>query len=176
MRELSGIKPQDILILLKIVTSKGSLKQNDIAHSLELSQAEVSHGIARLKHANLLAHDGSIKKSNVTEFLTHGLKYIFPPSFGPITIGVPTGHSLTSLDFVRHSEEDVFVWPYAEGTAKGQALLPIYASVPAASLVDEKLHELLALVDMIRAGRAREVSLAIKELRDRISEWKYARS
>ncbi len=176
MRELSGIKPQDILVLLKILTSKGSLKQIDIAKSLELSQAEVSHAISRLKVSNLLSPDGAILKSNVTEFLTHGLKYVFPPTFGPVTNGVPTGHSLSAFDFVRHKDNDVFVWPYAEGKVRGQALLPIYDSVPSASLADEKLHQLLALIDMIRAGRAREVGMAIKELKERISEWKYARS
>ena len=44
-----------------------------------------------------------------------------------------------------------------------------YSSVPAACRVDPKLYELLALVDAIRDGRARERKIAIKEVQSRIS-------
>jgi hypothetical protein len=35
-------------------------------------------------------------------------------------------------------------------------------------LKDEKLHELLALADALRVGRAREKELAVKELKKRL--------
>jgi hypothetical protein len=44
----------------------------------------------------------------------------------------------------------------------------LYPSVVDAVQNDEKLHELLALVDAIRVGRAREREIAIKELKQRI--------
>lgn len=40
-----------------------------------------------------------------------------------------------------------------------------FVSVPSAVKIDSKLHELLALVDAIRAGRAREKEIAITELK-----------
>ena len=46
--------------------------------------------------------------------------------------------------------------------------MPLYPSVPEAALKDEKLHELLALVDALRVGRAREKELAIRELKKRL--------
>jgi hypothetical protein len=44
----------------------------------------------------------------------------------------------------------------------------LYQSVPQAVANDQKLYELLALVDAIRDGRARERNLAISELTRRL--------
>lgn len=43
-----------------------------------------------------------------------------------------------------------------------------YSSVTSACRVDPKLYELLALVDAIRDGRARERKIAIDELQSKI--------
>jgi hypothetical protein len=50
----------------------------------------------------------------------------------------------------------------------GIALEPLYKTVPEASLRDPSLYELLALVDAIRDGRARERKIAEKELINRL--------
>ena len=52
---------------------------------------------------------------------------------------------------------------------RGYSLTPLYPSVPAAAVRDAKLYELLALVDAIRDGRARERSLAAKEIHARLA-------
>ncbi|NCB39610.1 MAG: hypothetical protein EOM80_12680 [Erysipelotrichia bacterium] len=49
-----------------------------------------------------------------------------------------------------------------------QAFMPLYKSVPKAAMADPYLYELLALVDAIRGGRAREKNLAVKELQKRL--------
>ena len=51
---------------------------------------------------------------------------------------------------------------------RGLAFAPLYPSVPAAALQDSRLYELLALVDAIRDGRARERKFAAKELESRL--------
>jgi len=51
---------------------------------------------------------------------------------------------------------------------RGVAFAPLYPSVPAAALEDARLYELLALVDAIRDGRARERNLAAKEIELRL--------
>ena len=56
------------------------------------------------------------------------------------------------------------VWPYKDGSVRGEALHPIYPSVPDAALRNPALHELLALFDAIRGGSFRERALAIKML------------
>jgi hypothetical protein len=61
-----------------------------------------------------------------------------------------------------------FVWPWAKGNVRGHSIIPLYSSVPEAARQDDKLYELLALVDALRIGRAREKNLAINELKKRI--------
>lgn len=51
---------------------------------------------------------------------------------------------------------------------RGYALSPLYRSVPKAVERDPRLYELLALVDAVRDGRARERELAVKELSRRL--------
>jgi hypothetical protein len=62
------------------------------------------------------------------------------------------------------------VWPDPAGTVRGYALDPLYRSVPNAAARDRGLHELLALVDAIREGRARERKFAQQELERRLQE------
>lgn len=60
------------------------------------------------------------------------------------------------------------MWPYGKGKVRGHSIVPLYLSVPEAALKDVKLYELLALVDALRVGRAREREIAIKELKLRL--------
>jgi hypothetical protein len=60
------------------------------------------------------------------------------------------------------------VWPSADGGARGYALEPLYRTAPAAARRDARVHEVLALVDAIREGGARERELGMRELRLRL--------
>lgn len=167
------ISPQDIVILLKITAlGNNSWLQDSLAESLCISQSEVSKSLMRSKYAGLL--DASGKKVNrlaLMEFLEFGIKYVFPQQAGALVRGMATAHSAPPLSNSINSAEQ-YVWPSAKGILRGQSILPLYASVVDAAKKDEKLYELLALVDAIRVGRAREKELAIKELKDRILDGK----
>jgi hypothetical protein len=69
----------------------------------------------------------------------------------------------------RWSAEPPPVWPALEGTVRGIALVPLYPSAPAAALRDAELYENLALFDAVRAGNARERSLAQRLFEKRLS-------
>jgi hypothetical protein len=162
------LKPQDILLLLKII-SQGNPKWNQkpIAEALGMSQSEVSESVSRSKYSGLLDPTGKmVMKLALLEFIQYGLRYVFPQQPGPILRGVPTAHSASPLKEQIQSSE-AYVWPYGKGKVRGQSIVPLYPSVPEAALKDEKLHELLALVDALRVGRAREKELAMVELRRR---------
>jgi hypothetical protein len=60
------------------------------------------------------------------------------------------------------------IWPDPEGTVRGEGLAPLYRSAPRAALRDPRLYEWLALVDAVRAGRARERKLAALEIERRL--------
>lgn len=162
------ISPHDIVILLKISTYKqNTWHQTAMADELGISQSEISKSLNRSKYAGLLDPKGKIvMKLALMEFLQYGLRYVFPQKPGPIVRGVPTAHSASPLKETIQSNEQ-YVWPYGKGTARGQSIVPLYPSVPEAALKDKKLHELLALVDALRVGRAREKELAVIELKKR---------
>jgi hypothetical protein len=82
---------------------------------------------------------------------------------------MPTGVGAEHLaSLFPASDEPVPVWPDPEGRVRGYALEPLYGSVPGAAKRDPSLYVLLALVDAIRCGRARERALAEKELLKRL--------
>ncbi len=163
------MSPQDIVVLLKIVTyGNAEWYQDQLADTLNISQSEISKSLKRSKFAGLIDVSGKkVFKMALIEFLQYGIKYVFPVQPGGLIRGVPTAHSASPLSNSIVSDEH-YVWPYGKGELRGQAITPLYASVVVAVQNDKKLHELLALVDALRVGRAREKEIAIKELKDRI--------
>lgn len=166
-----GLKPQDVVVLLKIAAKGGeSWRAVDLAGELGISASEVCMALERARRVGML-EDGKrrLRKAPLLEFLVHGLKYVFPAEPGALCRGVPTAHSAPPLAGRIVAEEgDRFVWPCAEGSVRGQAVTPLYPSVPEAARRDPRLHELLALVDALRVGRARERKLAQAELERRL--------
>ena len=163
------MKPQDIVLLLKIISMQNdSWNQLQTAAALNMSQSEISESVARSKYAGLLDSKGKkVMKLALMEFLQFGVKYVFPQRPGAIVRGIATAHSAAPLNSIIVSEEH-YVWPSGKGNLRGQAIMPLYPSVVDAVQKDEMLHELLALVDAIRVGRAREKEIAINELKIRI--------
>lgn len=170
-RSQSGLKPQDILVLLKLVAAgHRDRRLIDIAIDLGLSQSEVSMGLERAKRSGLIDDaKKSLVKSALEEFLLHGLKYVFPAQIGMLCRGIPTSHSALPLaKRVVSNPDDQYVWAHPDGTLRGQAVSPLCPWAPEAARKDPRLHELLALVDALRVGRARERMIAAEELRKRI--------
>jgi hypothetical protein len=83
---------------------------------------------------------------------------------------MPTAHAAPPLSAQISSEDLPPVWPDPKGTVRGLALKPLYRTVPKAAKSDPKLYELLALVDALRMGRARERKLAEEGLKHRLSQ------
>ncbi|MFA5418208.1 MAG: hypothetical protein WC341_07080 [Bacteroidales bacterium] len=164
-----NMRPQDVVILLKIITYSGQeWYQIPMAEELYMSQSEISQSIARSKFAGLLdVTRKKVRAMALMEFLQYGISYVFPQQAGAIVRGIPTAHSAPPLAGMIQSQES-YVWPTGKGKARGQSIVPLYPSVVEAALKDEKLYELLALVDAIRVGRAREKEIAVNELKSRI--------
>jgi len=171
------LKGQDIVVLLKLVginDEQPSFARKRVEHVMR--PTEVHKPIRRATASGLVqveAIRGShIKRPNRTallEFLVHGLKYVFPAERGTETRGVPTGLFAEDLkQLVSRHRAPIPVWPWAEGTVRGLALEPLYRTAPAAALNDPALHQLLALCDAIRDGRARDRSVAVDELSRRL--------
>ena len=163
------MRPQDVVVLLKLVQVQDtSWTQTSLARDLFLSQSEVSESIKRSSYARLVMDRGRmVQRQALLDFIKFGLPYAFPQQPGMVQRGFPTAHSAPPLSDQILSDEK-YVWPSAKGSARGHSILPLYASVVQAIRTDTALYELLALVDAVRVGRARERNLAMDILKGRL--------
>ncbi|WP_195840074.1 MarR family transcriptional regulator [Pseudomonas syringae] len=142
-----------------------------LSSSLGLSKSEVSNSIARCREAGLLTNDfeTSLPKVNRRALLgiaEYALKYFFPVKLGAIVRGIPTGFAAPALSRHLKSAGDLIpVWPDPIGSERGQAIEPLYKTVPDAVKKDRTLYHYLALVDAVRVGGPRESKVAINLLK-----------
>lgn len=160
------LKPQDILVALKLYLLKGELPPySALATELGMSPAEVHAGVRRgIKSGLVLADSRQVNPHALQELILHGLQYVFPAERGPITRGMPTAHGAPPLRGRIRSDDLPPVWPDPQGEVRGEGFEPLYRSAPEAARKDEKLYRLLALIDALRGGRQRERNLARQEL------------
>jgi hypothetical protein len=165
------LKPQDAVVLLKLAGAKEAWTYASLAKSLGMSTSEVHAAIGRATRSGLYsASSRAPNRKALAEFLVHGLRYVFPAERGAMTRGMPTAHAAAPLNAeIAASGDPPPVWPDAEGTVRGEGIEPLYPSVPLAARSDPALYELLALVDAIRGGRARERNLAARALEARLA-------
>lgn len=171
MKKHSGIKPQDLVILTKILAlgdSKWMMK--DLAHSLSISPGEVSESLKRSAYSGLISADKKrVASSAYLDLVTHGLRYVFPVKAGAMTRGKLTAYSAMPLSKLIMTDQKI-VWPYAKGEDLGFGIEPLYKGVPQASEDDSTFYELMSLVETLRIGKARERQLAEKLLKDYLYE------
>lgn len=165
MRKHNGMRPQDIVILLKIIASSNKNWQlKDLAAELLISPSEVSESLNRSSVAGLVNHKkDKVHRSGLLEFLQYGIHYVFPQQPGAIVNGMPTAHSHPFMKEFIVSKE-YYVWPDIHGKVRGAAIEPLYPNQTEAAKKDPLLYELLALVDVLRVGRAREIKVAVAQL------------
>lgn len=160
------MRPQDIAILLKIVAlNKNNWQLAELSSSLRISISEISESLNRSMIARLI--DFSKKNINLqsfVEFLEFGVKYVFPQQPGSMARGIPTAHSHPFMKEKFLSELN-YVWPDINGTEMGLIIEPFYPKQVEAVKEDQEFYKLLALVDVIRVGKVREVKYAIGELK-----------
>lgn len=165
-------KAQDILVVLKLaLSSEQGESFAALAKALGMSASEVHASVGRLVEARLVEGESrSVRRKPLVEFLVHGVPYAFPAAAGELTRGVPTAWAAPVMaGRVAGDEAEAPVWPDPKGTKKGLAVEPLYRSAPIAARNDPALYELLALVDALRLGRARERAIATKEIEQRLS-------
>lgn len=168
MKTHNGMRPHDVVVLLKILSMEDGWMSKDLADSLFISESEISESLNRSKIARLLSVDKRMVHRNAFyELIVYGLKYVFPTQAGERSIGVTTAHSSPILkDYFVFDDSDQYVWPSPYGKTEGYAIKPFYPNQPLAALNDQLLYDKLALIDAIRAGRTRERIKAAELLKD----------
>jgi DNA-binding Lrp family transcriptional regulator len=164
-------KPQDIVVALKLCLDGVRRSYAELGQELGMSASEVHAAVRRLGEARLIDPDTQeIRREALRNFLVHGVPHAFPASPKEITRGMPTAWAAPALSGkFSASEQMPPVWPDPDGRVQGSAVQPLYGSVPGAARRDPVLYDLLALVDVLRIGRARERSLAEKEITHRLN-------
>jgi hypothetical protein len=188
------LKPQDIFITLKLVAlGNEPWSYVRLASELFMSASEINAGVKRALRAGLLigghqqtqyekrlmnsmamegSHSHWPNRKAIQEFLVHGVKYSFPPEMGEIARGIPTAYAAAPIKKNFLMVDDLPpVWPYPEGKVKGYSFSPIYRSAPQAALYDDRLYELLVILDALRGGKARDRNIATKELEIRLEHY-----
>lgn len=170
MRKHNGMRPQDIVILLKIVLlGKKEWQYQDLSRSLYISGAEINASLNRSKAAGLIDFNRKrVNKLALLEFLEHGLQYVFPAEPGPLSKGIPTAHSHPAMK-KNIISESIYVWPNLNGKEFGQSIDALYENQVKAAIDDPLLYEVLALVDILRAGKNREIKMALLHLKKLLS-------
>lgn len=177
------MQSQDIFLLLKLVSLEQQEKQSVInkenilthytlralSEKTGISKSQISLALQRCYDVTLAKSDrySGVPRANIKaleEFIVYGIRYIFPVKLQEVTRGIPTGLAAPILkEKLMTTGELIPVWKYARGK-KGQAVEPLFKTVPQAALSDERLYAFLALTDAIRLGQARERAFATDKL------------
>jgi hypothetical protein len=179
------LKSQDILVVFKII----SLKEEQFTHSkaassILISQSEFSSSLRRLEKCGLFnTKKNSVHSLTLLNFALYGIPVVFPVQRGTNIFGMPTAWSAFPLNTVVLQSAETCVWPFAnvgalrvEGTTKGVSVLPIHKSMPEAAVNDQKLYQLLTLLDAMRLGKAREKEIAFTFLKKELGDYENCRS
>lgn len=129
-----------------------------VARSLFMPALQVRAARDRAILAGLYSpHREAVLVAQLVEFLLHGVRYTFPSGYGPIVRGVPTSISAAPP---RHrflfGPDAECVWPDPAGDLLGHAIAPLHPRAPEIARADLRMWQLLALVDALRVGSARE--------------------
>jgi hypothetical protein len=166
------LKPQDVVVALKLCLPNAAKSYAALGKSLGISASEAHAAVQRLTEAGLADPEKkTIHRGKLREFLLHGVPYAFPAKTREFTRGMPTAWAAPVMaGQIAHTDEARPVWPDPDGIAKGVAVKPLYDSVVKAASSDPALYDLLALVDALRLGRARERKIAETELFNRLQK------
>lgn len=170
MLSVALLKGEGIVVVLALVDSPTSWTVRSIADRSGVPRSVVQRSLKRLAAAGLL--DERRRRElipQLEEFLTHGLRYVFPAVVRGEVRGVRTAWSAGPLvGQIASGDTLPLVWPRADGDVRGLALDPLHPAVGDAAERDPALGELLALVDAIRAGDVRVRGVAVDVLRERL--------
>lgn len=144
--------------------------QRDLANELYAALGSVHNSLKAAEGLKLFMPSRKIVNvKELEEALVYGGRFFLSPKRGGETRGMPTAWAAPPLsEHLAINDSMIPVWPDPKGEVRGIAFEPLHPSVPKAALRDPFLYELLALVDALRAGGARERRLAEKELRKRL--------
>jgi hypothetical protein len=163
-----ALRAQDVVVALARLLHP-TMSYRDLSTDLAMSLGGVHDSMVRLRNARLAGTKGQIFAGAFQPFLLHGIRHFFPVRPGDVGEGVVTGANLASLSELDYATPEVWVWPSTRGEIRqGRTIAPLYAGAPLAALTVPGLHELLALLDVLRGEHRAAVEPAQHAISDRI--------
>lgn len=167
------LKPHDLVVLTKIMLlDNEDCTLRSLGNDLGLSNSAVHGSLVRSKKAGFILTSGKVVRKSLYECMVFGVPYFCFPQKGEVVNGVPTADFAPFLKGrFSPSGKIPLVWPCEENKScvEGQTLVPLHSSVPAAALRDERLYEILALVDVLRIAESADRRLAAELLQKLLS-------
>lgn len=165
------LKPQDVVVAIALgirgQSSREKLTFRIMSDLTGLSVGEISNVYKRLGSLKLISavETTSVYRLNtaaLAEFLCFGIRYYSYPKPLGYGRGMATGWNCAALrdQSLILPRDTPLVWPVAGGEDVGEQIAPLHNCAIRASSKDEKIHKLLALVDVMRVGTPRELEVA----------------
>lgn len=167
------MRPLDVVVSVQIALAQGAPGTiATLADSLGMDHAQVHRALKNSVASGLIqgtrvGHRVAYRANHaaLVEFLLHGVRYVFPPVRGGNTRGLATGYAAGVMAaHIAPGDAPPPVWPHPDGSTRGETLVPLHRCVPDAARRDPALYAAMALVDVLRAGRARERTIATRLL------------
>lgn len=137
--------------------------------STGISKSQISLSMKRCTDLRLLLIRDKIPYVNTQELLNiviPALRFFFPIKRMGNLRGMPISYSSPFLyEKILSGRKLPMVWEDANGVIVGEAVEPLYKTVPYAAAKDPLLYELLVLVDSIRLNAPREKQVAFEQLK-----------
>lgn len=178
MLKAPTLKAQDVLVVCKLFAlGERSWTYASLADSVDISVSEVHDALKRCRSSQLVitVRDGEIvSKKHFQDLIVFAVPRIFYAVRGGLENGWPTAfhhpNLMSEFDGLRGPLKETVpvVWPDPKGPARGESLLPIYPTAPAACRQDAGLYEVMALADVIRLGDIKYKKKAIELLEKKI--------
>lgn len=165
-----ALQPLDIPVALALLGRPQSTYP-DLARRLHISLSTAHSSVKRLQWAGLVTRLRGflrVDREGLEEFLVHGVRYAFPAQRERSKRGVPTAYAAPVLARDVDADVEPVVWPSSRGSVVGAAITPLIPSAPSIAEESSELYDLLALVDALRVGTARDREAAEAQLAARI--------
>lgn len=175
------LKSHDVAVCLQLLVAGSRPAPTYVVLStmLGMSASEVHASVKRAFNAGLLHRAPTVGASMMplpvraalSEFLIHGVKYVWPASRGALTRGVPTCSSVAGVAALLNVAEPEVpqVWPDPQGEIRGETIEPLFSKATIVARRDPAMHEWLALLDILRVKSGREASLAVEAIQRKLS-------
>jgi hypothetical protein len=173
-------RPHDILVacrLYSLAERRSEWTYAGLAESLGLSVGEVHNSVERCFRSGILLPSRELSRKLLVDLLAVAAPRIFYAVRGGVALGLPTSTSAEPLVKYWSGKQGLpVVWECVEDSVRGETLVPLCPQVPRACRLDPVVYELMALVDVVRAGTPDDRRRASDMLEKRVQQGGAARA